>query len=283
VTLAPELRADLEASGAESREVAGGGGVLHALDFGGSGPDVLLIPGITSPAITWEFVARELLPELRIVVADLRGRGLSTPAADGRYDIDAYADDAAALIEGLALERPIVLGHSLGARVGAAVAARPDVATGPALLVDPPLTGPGRAPYPMPAAAFRDQLREAYAGTTADAVARHWPRWPRRELELRARWLRTCEEHAVLESHRQFEREDFLPLWREVPAPVALMRGGDSPVVTEEGARELAEARPDAPILVVPGAGHMIPWDELGGFLRATREFLGSVREGARA
>jgi N-formylmaleamate deformylase len=61
------------------------------------------------------------------------------------------------------------------------------------------------------------------------------------------------------------------------------MRGGASPVVTEGGARELAEARPDASILVVPEAGHMIPWDDLDGFLRATREFLGAVREGARA
>jgi N-formylmaleamate deformylase len=277
MTLAPELRADIEASGAASRTVTAGPGVLHALDFGGSGPDVLVLPGITSPAITWEFVVRRLRDGLRVVVADLRGRGLSSPSADGRYDLDAYADDAAALIEGLGLRRPVLLGHSLGARIAAALAARERTAAGPALLVDPPLTGPGRAPYPTSREAFLTQLEEAYEGTTPEAVARHWPSWPRRELELRARWLPTCDERAVMESYRQFEQEDFLPVWQRVPAPLALMRGADSPVVTEEGARELAALRPDATVIAVEGAGHMIPWDNLGGFLDATHAFLDDV------
>jgi N-formylmaleamate deformylase len=277
VTLAPELRADLDATGAASRLVEAGPGVLHALDYGGPGPNVLVLPGITSPAITWDFVVRRMGGRFRVVVADLRGRGLSSPAIDGRYDLDAYADDAAALIAGLGLERPVLLGHSLGARIAAALAARKETATGPALLVDPPLTGPGRAPYPTSLAAFLTQLREAYAGTTTDAVAEHWPGWPRRELELRARWLPTCEEDAVAKSHWQFEHEEFLPYWQRADAPLALIRGANSPVVTEAGARELAAARPDASMLVVDGAGHMIPWDNLDGFLAATQEFLDSV------
>jgi N-formylmaleamate deformylase len=53
--------------------------------------------------------------------------------------------------------------------------------------------------------------------------------------------------------------------------------------VTEAGARELTAARPDVPILVVPEAGHMIPWDDLDGFLRVARGFLDEVREGTPA
>ena len=159
---------------------------------------MLVLPGITSPAITWEFIVRRLGDRLRVVVADLRGRGLSSPSADGRYDLEAYADDAAALIESLGLRRPVLLGHSLGARIAAALAAREGTAAGPALLVDPPLTGPGRVPYPTSREAFLTQLEEAYAGTTPEAVARHWPSWPHRELELRARWLPTCDERAVI-------------------------------------------------------------------------------------
>lgn len=272
--LTPELRADLEATGAESRFVDADGLRLHALDYGGEGPVVLVLPGITSPAVSWDFVARELAGTARVVVADVRGRGLSAASADGSYTLEDYADDAAAMVTGLGLDRPVVLGHSMGARIAAALAVRHPEAAGPLLLVDPPLSGPGRDPYPTTREAFQTQIREAQAGLTADAVAKHWPTWPRRELELRARWLRTCDETAVLETHRGFETEDFFGWWPNVPLPALLVRGGRSPVVPEAGARELAAARPDIPIAVVDDAGHMIPWDDLSGFLAVARRFL---------
>jgi N-formylmaleamate deformylase len=273
-TLDPDLQADLDATGAQSRFADAPHGRLHALDHGGDGVDVLVLPGITSPAVTWDFVARELVADGRIVVADLRGRGLSIPPADGDYTLEAYADDAAALIEGLGLERPVVLGHSLGARIAAALDVRHPGLAGSLLLVDPPLSGPGRDPYPISAQAFLAQLREAQAGTTAEEVGRYWPGWPHAELALRARWLPTCDETAVLETQRNFEAEDFLPWWEQMGAAAVLVRGGRSPVVTEAGAAELAAARPDVPQVVIPDTGHMIPWDDLDGFVAATRDFL---------
>jgi len=268
-----ELQADIDASGAESRFVDADGLPLHALDFGGDGEPVVVLPGITSPAITWEFVAREL-SGVRPVLTDLRGRGLSGPPADNSYGLDDYADDAAALIAGLGLRRPVVLGHSLGARIAAVLARRHPGAAGPLIVVDPPLTGPGRDPYPTSLEAFLAQLREARAGTTADAVAAHWPGWPRREHELRARWLATCEVAAVFETYLGFERDDFLQPWRDLPVPALFVRGGRSPVVTEAGAAELAGLRPDIRIESVPGAGHMVPWDNLPGFVEAIDPFL---------
>jgi N-formylmaleamate deformylase len=217
------------------------------------------------------------------VVADLRGRGLSDAPADGAYSLDAYADDAAAVIEGLGLERPIVLGHSLGARIAAVLAAgHPDL-VGSVLLVDPPMSGPGRDPYPTSREAFLQQLHEAQAGTTADAVAAYWPTWPRPELELRARWLATCDETAVEATHAGFESEDFMGWWRRLSAPAVLVRGGGSPVVDEAGAAELAAARPDLEILVVPDAGHMIPWDDLDGFVAVVRPLVERLPAGGPA
>jgi N-formylmaleamate deformylase len=272
-SVTPELQADIDASGAESRFVNAGGLRLHALDFGGDGTPVLVLPGITSPAITWQFVAPEL-SGVRPVLADMRGRGLSGAPADDSYALDDYAGDAAALIAGLGLERPVVLGHSLGARVAAVLAVRHPGVAGPLILVDPPLTGPSRDPYPTSLESFLTQLHEARAGTTADAVARHFPGWPRREHELRARWLATCEEPAVAETYLGFDREDFHGPWRELPQPAILVRGGRSPVVSEAGAAELAQLRPDIPIVSVPDAAHMVPWDNLPGFLEAIDPFL---------
>jgi N-formylmaleamate deformylase len=268
------LQTELGALAAESRFVDAGELRLHVLDYGGDGVPAIVLPGITSPAITQDFFVRELLPDLRPIVVDLRGRGLSDTPADGAYALGDYAADTAAIVRGLGLDRPLVLGHSLGARIAAAFAvAHPDLA-GELVLVDPPLSGPGRAPYPMSRQAFVDQLHEAQAGTTPDAIRAYFPRWPEAELELRARWLPTCDEQAVVATHEGFEREDFLPLWRELPGAPVLIRGGASPVVPDDAVAELAAALPAATIVTVDGAGHMVPWDDLDGFLAAVRTHL---------
>ena len=142
------------------------------------------------------------------------------------------------------------------------------------LLVDPPVSGPGRGPYPTSREAFVQQLSEARAGTDADAVRRFYPKWPERELRLRAEVLASCDETAVLETHEGFETEDFFEYWTRLTQPVVLVRGGDSPVVPATAAEELARTRPDVEIHTVPGAGHMVPWDDLPGFLDVVGPYL---------
>lgn len=41
-----------------------------------------------------------------------------------------------------------------------------------------------------------------------------------------------------------------------------------------EGAAELSRARPDIGMVMVADAGHMVPWDNLAGFLRALARYL---------
>ncbi|MFN8217999.1 MAG: alpha/beta hydrolase [Solirubrobacterales bacterium] len=266
------LLAELATLGAESRWVESDGRRLHLLDYGGERPPLLVLPGITSPAVTWDFVVAPLRDLVRPLVMDLRGRGLSE--AGGGYSAPEFAADAAAAIDQLGLRRPLVLGHSLGARIAAALAAREAVELAATIVVDPPLSGPDRGPYPTTRAAFEQQLREGYEGTTADAVGAYYPLWPRSELLLRARWLATCEEHAVLATYDEFVREDFLEWWAEVPAPATFISGGESPVVTTEGAADARAANPGATYAVVPAAGHMVPWDNFTDFMAQLRQIL---------
>jgi N-formylmaleamate deformylase len=265
-------RAELRALGAESRWVESEGCRLHVLDYGGEAPPLLVLPGITSPAISWDFVVAPLRDRVRPLVMDLRGRGLSE--AGGSYGAPDFAADAARVIEQLGIARPIVLGHSLGARIAAALAAREGVELGLTICVDPPLSGPGRGGYPTPRQAFESQLDAGYAGTSGDEVGASYPLWPRSELLLRARWVGTCDRQAVLDTYDRFAEEDFLAWWAEVEGPAALISGGESPVVTERGAAEAREANPGAAYAVVPGAGHMVPWDNLAGFMAELDEAL---------
>lgn len=231
-----------------------------------------MLPGITSPAVTMDFVARELRDLCRPLVLDIRGRGLSD-SAEG-YTLDDYAEDCEAVITGLGLHEPVLVGHSMGARIAAKVAVRGRVRLRGSVLCDPPMSGPGRAPYPTTLNAFLEQLAQARRGTTADEVAKSWPRWPRPELELRARWLASCSADAVAATHRGFETEDFFPLWSRLGSGTTLIYGGDSPVVTESGAREAEQSNPSARLVEVPGAGHMIFWDEPEAALQALRGAL---------
>jgi N-formylmaleamate deformylase len=275
-----EARADLERIDAESRWVQSGPVRLHVLDYGGDRRPLIVLPGITSPAVTWDFVVRDLRDLVRPVVLDIRGRGLSE--AGPSYTVEDYAADLEAVARELGLEGALLLGHSMGARIASYAAARGALGFGGSIIVDPPLSGPGRGGYPTSREAFLEQLHEGQRGTTGDEVQRFYPRWPRPELDLRARWVASCDEAAVLESFRLFsEVEDFFAWWPEVAAPAALIYGGASPVVTAAGAQEAAAANPAATVHEVPGAGHMVPWDELDAFMAVVRPVLAAYVEQA--
>jgi N-formylmaleamate deformylase len=266
--------ADLADVPATSRWVRSGSLRLHVLDYGGPGVPLVVLPGITSPAVTMDFVARELTDLVRPIVLDVRGRGLSDSGPS--YTLDDYAADTLAVVAGLGLDRPLLLGHSMGARIAAAVAAGGADLRG-TVLVDPPMSGPGRAPYPTTLAAFLGQLAEAQRGTDADEVARSWPRWPRREQELRARWLSSCDEAAIAATHAGFESEDFFDAWPKVPAPAVLLHGADSPVVTADGVIEARAANAAATFVAIPDAGHMVFWDNPATALTLVRHALSTL------
>jgi N-formylmaleamate deformylase len=264
---------DRDAVAPTSRFVRANGLFLHVRRYG-SGPDVLVLPGITSPAATWDFAARRLAAGRRVWVLDLRGRGLSGAAGAGSgYRLADYAGDAAGVIAELGLQRPALLGHSVGARAAAALALGAPDRVGPVILVEPPLSGPGRAPYPLALDFYLEAIRRARAGRVTSHLRRLEPHWPDERLRDRARWLATCDERAVAESHANLDREDFLGLWRRLEGP-ALIHGGRSPVVTADGVAELRRTNPSARLIAVPDAGHMVPWDDLEGFLSAVDPLL---------
>jgi N-formylmaleamate deformylase len=253
-------------------EVAGDRLRLSALRYASAGPDLVIIGGITTTATALDFLAHELSKRYNVVVPDLRGRGRSDRSGPGRYSLDDYAADVDAVIATFALRQPVLVGHSLGARIAARWAA--DRAEhGPLLLVDPPLSSKQR-PYPTSWDGFAAQLDQARAGTTADGIRQWYPNWPERELAIRAQELPTCDESAVRETHQGFEIDDFEADWIRLTPPVTLLYGANSPMVHEDDARRLAELAPAAGMFAVPGAGQMVPWDNLPAFLAAVDQAL---------
>ena len=99
--------------------VQGGGGLrLHVREWGRpDGPPILFIHGWSQSHLCWaKQYQSALAEEFRLVAYDLRGHGMSeAPLEVGHYtDAKLWADDVAAIIEQLGLDRPVLVGWSYG-------------------------------------------------------------------------------------------------------------------------------------------------------------------------
>jgi pimeloyl-ACP methyl ester carboxylesterase len=167
--------------------VAVDGGRLHGGMWNPSGTTtVVAVHGITANHRTFAPLA-EALPCHRLLAPDLRGRGASA-TLPGPWGIDRHAEDVARLISASADEPVVLLGHSMGGFVAAALVRRfPDLVSG-LMLVD------GGPPFPLPRGMEVDQAIAVMLGPalqrlqqtfpSRDAYRQFWQAHP----ALRAAW-----------------------------------------------------------------------------------------------
>jgi pimeloyl-ACP methyl ester carboxylesterase len=108
---------------------------LAVREWPGPGPALLLLHGLASTSHIWDLVAPRLAWSFHVVAYDQRGHGRSGKPSSG-YGFASMTADVAAVIRGLRLRRPVVVGHSWGANVALELAVgRPGLVAG-AVLVD---------------------------------------------------------------------------------------------------------------------------------------------------
>jgi pimeloyl-ACP methyl ester carboxylesterase len=99
-------------------EIRRGSSIITALDWGGTGPAVVLLHPNGFCAGLFEPIARGLPETCRPIAIDLRGHGTSTGSVDAAaYGFDRLAADVAAVIDAMALDRVVGVGASLGGAV----------------------------------------------------------------------------------------------------------------------------------------------------------------------
>ena len=88
---------------------------LHYLDHPGADQPIVLMPGITANAHSFDGLVRAgLSPRFRVLALDLRGRGLSDKPATG-YSMADHAADVVGLLDTLGFQQVVLGGHSFGA------------------------------------------------------------------------------------------------------------------------------------------------------------------------
>ncbi|AZY48912.1 alpha/beta fold hydrolase [Bordetella avium] len=251
----------------------------HYLRYGGAmrseRPAVIVIPGITSPAVTWGFVGERLGRHFDTYVLDVRGRGLSASGPDLDYGLDAQAADVIAFAQALGLRRYALAGHSMGGRIAVRAASAQPQGLERLVVIDPPVSGPGRRAYPAKLPWYVDSIRQATHGMNAEDMRAFCPTWTEEQRQLRAQWLHTCYEPAIVQSFEDFGRDDIHANLPDLRLPLLLMTAERGDVVREEDVAEWQRLAPQTQHVRVSNAGHMIPWDNEAGFYAAFGDFLG--------
>lgn len=246
----------------------------HYLHFPGPGPAIVIVPGIVSTAALWQHVGIFLQEAFDVHILDVRGRGLSEQGDHLDYRVDSCAADLRAFVDALELCSPVVIGHSMGARIVARFASRGGNAAR-AILLDPPCSGPGRRPYPIAmdrtlrmVEASRRGEGESYLRSPAVTP------WPDPLLRQRAEWLATCDPRAVREAYLDFQEQDFHSDVVDMSCPVTLVVAQSSGVILSEDVAELETRRPGIEIIMAEGVAHQMQAENVEVFFTLLKKIL---------
>jgi pimeloyl-ACP methyl ester carboxylesterase len=108
---------------------------LEVLDWGGSGPALVLLPGLGDTAHVFDDFAQALTPRYRVVGVTRRGFGRSSASPNG-YGSARLAEDVVRVIATLGLNKPIVAGHSFAGEEMHVLGARHSATIGGLVYVD---------------------------------------------------------------------------------------------------------------------------------------------------
>jgi len=247
------------------------GATIYYEEHGAGEPLVLLHGGLISSA-SWEPELPYLTGEFRVITPDTRGHGRSTNPS-GKLTYPQLADDVAALIGELGLDRPIVGGYSDGGQIALELGVRHPAAAR-ALIV---------------AAAHPDANAPATIEATAALLGSDDPNAP--DIEHVEAFLGGFAEmikswHTGGEPQWRTLVQLTAPMWlayagltedevRRIEVPVLLFTGDRDEMVPLDMTLSLYRALPNAELAVAPGADHAGPIlpDRADVFAVAIRDF----------
>lgn len=137
----------------------------------GTGPDVVLVPGLDSHRDVWDGVADSLEARYRVHLVQVNGFAGLAPGANADGPVSApAAEEIGRYITEAGLNRPAVVGHSMGGTITMMLAARHPELVGHLMVVDmPPALGAMFTPPGSTAEAVRQMADSMRAGILAAA------------------------------------------------------------------------------------------------------------------
>ena len=245
----------------------------------GSGLPLVVLHGLFGSGSNWRSVARELAATHSVISVDLRNHG-GSPWADS-MDYDEMAGDVLQLIERLKLDRPMLMGHSMGGKVAMALALRHPGRIGGLIVVDI---------APISYADTLTPFAEAMRG--ADVMAAASRAEVRRRLEQKApdpEVVPFLMQNLVARNDHFDWRLNLVGIGQAMPqlcafpsallglrfdGPVTVIAGQDSDYVVGHDRAAFEPMFSRVEFEVIENAGHWVHADQPGAFLASVRQTL---------
>jgi len=256
-------------------------GVNLAVEVRGEGPAILFVHGYPLDHTIW---ADQIdgLEGFRRIAPDLRGMGRSD-APDLGYGIGIYADDLAALLDALGVDDVVLCGFSMGGYVAFEFLRRRRHRVRALVLV-----GTRAEADTMEGRRARDAAaalaRESGAGGIADSMLARMlapatisgsPQLVERTRALMAATPVAGIVGALAAMRDRPDSTELLPSLEGIPSLVIV--GEADQLTPPDGARAMAEAIPDARLVVIPGAAHLAMMERAKDVTRAIGEFVAGL------
>jgi len=260
---------------------------IHYYRTGGEKPTVVMSHGATDDGLCWSPVTEALEPDYDIIMADARGHGLSGNQK-GDYSVEARSTDLVGLIEALRLDKPVIMGHSLGAETSLYTAVHHPDLVGGVILEDPPIVLPGEPIFggDMDMEKIRKmmvrvmKLFKYLPLFLAKPLARKMNAgWSDEEL---IPWIKSKRRLSgdFLSSMKSMDFESTkLETFEGLTCPAMMIIGDKEKgsIVSLDAAKEAQRFLPALKISHIQGATHNIRRDQFDAYVKVVRDFLAEI------
>lgn len=271
----------------QSDTIASNGLRIHYTRTGGDKPPLVLAHGFSDDGLCWTPVAAALQDDYDIIMTDARGHGRSDAPEEG-YALTDMAADLAGVITGLGLDRPAILGHSMGGATTMVLAGTYPELPGAILIEDSGARNLASSQSPD----VRERMAQARANLTAqkgktreqiiaEGRARS-PTWPEAEWGPWADAKLRFNLNAI--NRMGTSVVNWEELLRRITCPALLITADPAlgAMVTPEMATTMQGLIPQLRVAHVAGAGHNIRREQFDRYMDAVRSFLSTLGESDR-
>jgi len=256
----------------------------HGRSPGPGVPTLFLLHGLTDSGSGWPEGVRHWQDRYAIVAVDQRGHGLSPRFTEDELDRhpgDLFVQDAVSVLE--QLDRPVVVGHSMGGAVALAAAVRRPELVRALVLEDPAPRGPEEQHPSGRGKEFLAGVQQSLAAPDEEALYRlrkeQHPDWPDSEL-LVTGLAEQQMDLAFLERGEYKPTTPWTELFAAVSVPTLVVSGdrADEVVIGHEIEAGIARiANPLVTLVRIGDAGHCIRREQPEEFYRTVDDWLAGL------
>ncbi len=238
---------------------------------GQAGPVVVFVHGAGGSHLIWNAQLAALAGIARAYALDLPGHGRSGPP--GRRRIGDYAASVAAFLDALAVERAVVVGHSMGGATAQMMALEY-----PSRVAGLGLVGTGARLRVLPA--FIEGVLSDNANTCRQvSEVELAPDAEPRLRQLNEQAMRDCDPQVFQNDFKACDEFDIMQRLGQITAPTLVLCGDQDRMTPPKYSEYLAAHIPHAELEIIPGAGHMVMLEKPEEVSRALARFLQQVEE----